>query len=133
LYIPIIYIHHQGGLGNYPKEEQQEDPHKAVKKVKRVPSKKPQGHLGNYPHGYPYGWGLGAEPHMKFEDDKPEEEDPHKAVKQVKRRVAVTSKKRRKFFFFQPKKEEEEPALQHPYCGVEHIEEAEDMMDHSLE
>jgi hypothetical protein len=59
---------------------------------------------------------------MKCEEP---EEDPHKDVKQVKR---VTSKKRA---FFKPKKEE--PAPQHPLCGVEHVEEAEELMDESLE
>jgi hypothetical protein len=83
------------------------------------------GGLGSYPSGYPYGWGLDG-PHMKCEQEP--EEDPHKAVKQVK---LVTSKKRAFFLFKKPKNEE--PAPQHPLCGVEHVEEAEELLDHSLE
>jgi hypothetical protein len=63
---------------------------------------------------------------MKCEEPE-QEEDPHKAVKQVK----LVKSKKRAFFLFRPKKEE--PAPQHPLCGVEHVEEAEELMDHSLE
>ena len=56
------------------------------------------------------------------------QEDPHKTVKQVK---LVTGRKKALFSFKKPKKEELAP--QHPLCGVEHVEEAEELMDHSLE
>jgi hypothetical protein len=65
---------------------------------------------------------------MKCEE--PPEEGPHKAgVKQVK---LVTSKKRA-LSLFRPKKEEPPVPHQHPLCGVEHVEEAEELMDQSLE
>jgi hypothetical protein len=87
-----------------------------------------QGGLGSYPSGFPYGWGFDGSQVKR--EEPPKEQNPHKAgVKQVKR---VTSKKRA-FFLFRPKKEEEPAPHQHPLCGVEHVGEAEELMDQSLE